>query len=389
VAVARNGTDGTNGTNGTNGTPGAPGADGQTSYLHIKWSNDGGATFTAGSGETPGAYIGTYTDFTLADSSSVSAYTWALVKGADGTNGTNGTPGAPGADGQTSYLHIKWSNDGGATFTASSGETPGAYIGTYTDFTLADSTSVSAYTWALVKGADAAPTVRASLSVIQMSLAADLFGVVSSFAGASTTASISLNEVDDLSNWTITRSNGTGVTTSIAGNVVSLTALSVDSGYFDVIFTRAGYLTQTIRVSLSKVRSQTAAGMNPGFGVYGSDERTLPSGTARAGIRFKTNGVINSDALNDGITAAGDWYLPSTGGIGSAYSVKVVQTAGQNITGSAKNTWLAISGEPIFELGNGVAGTTVTASALVYIALTSNTGQVLATGTLDMEATKW
>ncbi|WP_458232447.1 phage tail protein [Roseateles sp. P5_E8] len=145
------GVDGVDGTDGTDGTPGAPGANGQTSYLHIKYSNDGGSTFTASSGETPGAYIGTYTDFTLADSTSVGSYTWALIKGADGTNGT---PGAAGADGQTSYLHIKWSNDGGSTFTASSGETPGAYIGTYTDFTAADSTSVGAYTWALIKGAD-------------------------------------------------------------------------------------------------------------------------------------------------------------------------------------------------------------------------------------------
>ena len=139
------------GNNGTNGTPGAPGANGQTTYLHIKYSNDGGTTFTASSGETVGAYLGSYTDFTLADSNTPSDYTWALIKGADGTNGT---PGTPGPNGQSTYLHIKYSNDGGSTFTASSGEVVGAYIGTCTDFNLADPSTVGAYTWALIKGSD-------------------------------------------------------------------------------------------------------------------------------------------------------------------------------------------------------------------------------------------
>ena len=139
------------GNNGTNGTAGPPGANGQTTYLHIKYSNDGGTSFTANSGEDVGAYMGTYTDFTLADSNSPSAYTWALIRG---TNGTNGTPGTPGPNGQSTYLHIKYSNDGGTTFTTNSGEDVGAYLGTYTDFTLADSTSVGDYTWALIKGAN-------------------------------------------------------------------------------------------------------------------------------------------------------------------------------------------------------------------------------------------
>ena len=172
---------------GTNGTPGTPGADGKTPYMHLKYSDDGGTTFTADSGETPGAYIGTYTDFTEADSTSVSDYTWAKIKGNDGADGkdgvsptvsitksgdtttitiedkngthtqtvkdgTDGTPGAPGADGKTPYFHVKYSDDGGETFTSNGGETPGQYIGTYTDYTVSDSTSVSDYTWAKIKG---------------------------------------------------------------------------------------------------------------------------------------------------------------------------------------------------------------------------------------------
>ena len=197
--VDKNGTHTQTVKDGTDGTPGAPGADGKTPYFHVKYSDDGGETFTSNGGETPGQYIGTYTDYTVSDSTSVSDYTWAKIKGnkgdpgKDGVNGkdgadgkdgvsptvsitksgdtttititdkegthtqtvkdgTNGTPGTPGADGKTPYLHLKYSDDGGTTFTADSGETPGAYIGTYTDFTEADSTSVSDYKWAKIKG---------------------------------------------------------------------------------------------------------------------------------------------------------------------------------------------------------------------------------------------
>jgi len=347
---------------GVNGTPGAKGADGKTPYFHVKYSNDGGKTFTANSGETVGTYIGTCTDYNSSDPTSVSSYTWAKIKGDTGTSywvshewidvsastydqdtyypvvgskipsngthriktsvqlnsgtkpkwsthnagfsvdldiqtqasgwgtthavtyillddydwcvsgapspvsfvqkseasapvlylrgggkyyvettyscnwsiktseyytyqgtskkgpvsptktrpavegkpikgdkgdkgdtgatgakgedgisptvsvsktgstttisitdkngthtqtvldGTNGTPGAKGADGRTTYFHVKYSNDGGKTFTANSGETAGTYIGTCTDYNSADPTSVGSYTWAKIKG---------------------------------------------------------------------------------------------------------------------------------------------------------------------------------------------------------------------------------------------
>ena len=69
-------------------------------------------------------------------------------------DGTDGTPGTPGSDGKTPYFHVKYSNDGGKTFTSNSGETVGSYIGTCTDYNSADPTTVGAYTWAKIKGED-------------------------------------------------------------------------------------------------------------------------------------------------------------------------------------------------------------------------------------------
>lgn len=207
---------------GSDGVPGEDGVDGESSYLHIKYSDDGGTTFTANNGEDVGIWIGTYVDDTKADSNVTSDYTWNKVRGDDGytpikgvdyfdgvdgqdgndgkssylwvrysqnsngnpmtTNptdavyvgtavtestsapesyteytwvlvkGTDGINGEDGVDGTPSYLHIKYSNDGGATFTGNSGEDVGDWIGTYVNDKQADSNSVDDYTWNKVKG---------------------------------------------------------------------------------------------------------------------------------------------------------------------------------------------------------------------------------------------
>ena len=278
------------GEQGTQGNPGTPGTNGSSAYFHVKYSNDGGKTFTGNSGEDPGSYIGTYSDNTAADSSSVTSYKWVKIEGEDGQNGqdgvsptvstsksgkvttititdksgtktatvndgeqgakgdkgdkgdqgdrgttwyagtaitgtsttptifnnsgitdaivgdhylntttqnvyictvagaasvakwkyeqnikgeqgTQGNPGTPGTNGSSAYFHVKYSNDGGKTFTGNSGEDPGSYIGTYSDNTAADSSSVTSYKWVKIEGEDGqdgqdgvSPTVSTSKS---------------------------------------------------------------------------------------------------------------------------------------------------------------------------------------------------------------------------------
>ena len=146
------GPQGKQGIQGPQGVKGTDGKNGTSSYFHIKYSNDGGKTFTANNGETVGIYIGTYVDNTEADSTSISKYTWQRLQGAQGPKGDQGIKGTDGTNGKTSYLHIKYSNDGGKTFTANNGETVGTYIGTCTDYNSGDPTTVSSYTWAKIKG---------------------------------------------------------------------------------------------------------------------------------------------------------------------------------------------------------------------------------------------
>ena len=143
---------GLQGETGEQGIPGTPGKDGKTTYFHIKYSSKANPTAAAQMTETPNTYIGTYVDFLPNDSTDPNVYTWSRFEGLQGKDGTNGIPGKNGADGRTSYLHIKYSNDGGRTLTANNGETPGSWIGQYTDYEQKGSTSVTKYTWSKIKG---------------------------------------------------------------------------------------------------------------------------------------------------------------------------------------------------------------------------------------------
>ena len=83
------------GKDGKDGVPGAKGADGKTPYFHIAYadSSDGKTNFSL---DTPGSrkYIGTYSDFTQADSTDPSLYSWQLVQGPQGPQGPQGVPGS-------------------------------------------------------------------------------------------------------------------------------------------------------------------------------------------------------------------------------------------------------------------------------------------------------
>ena len=74
-------------------------------------------------------YIGQYTDFTQADSTNPSAYTWSLIRGndgKDGKDGTNGTDGDPGKvvsdiEPTTRFKGLTWKYSGTTDLTASDG----------------------------------------------------------------------------------------------------------------------------------------------------------------------------------------------------------------------------------------------------------------------------
>lgn len=147
------GLQGPKGEQGIPGPKGADGAAGKSSYFHIKYSSVANPTSSSQMTETPSTYIGTYVDFTQTDSTDPSKYTWSRFVGAQGAKGDQGIAGTNGSNGKTRYLHIAYATNstGSAGFSVSdsAGKT---YIGQYTDFTQADSTDPTKYSWTKIKG---------------------------------------------------------------------------------------------------------------------------------------------------------------------------------------------------------------------------------------------
>lgn len=134
-------------------------------YPWIRYADDDQGTGISAIA-TDKAYMATVwgTDSTPSDNISDYAGHWQKVTG---TDGTDGQPGPAGADGRTSYFHTAWADDvnGQSGFTVSGGDGK-KYIGTYSDFTLADSTNPADYNWALFKGTDGADAVVLSVSSV-------------------------------------------------------------------------------------------------------------------------------------------------------------------------------------------------------------------------------
>ena len=143
------GEQGIRGLQGKDGRDGIQGKDGVSSFTHIAYSNsaDGSKDFSTSNSNRE--YIGIYVDSNKTDSEDYKSYKWSKIKGLDGKNGI---PGKAGADGKTPYLHIAYSNsqDGSKDFSITDSNRD--YIGTYTDFSKADSTDYKKYSWSKIKG---------------------------------------------------------------------------------------------------------------------------------------------------------------------------------------------------------------------------------------------
>ena len=174
------------GADGAQGTPGAKGEDGRTPYLHIAYAANANGTQGFSISDSAGKlFIGTYTDYTVADSTDPARYKWTLIKGdkgdtgakgdkgatgdrgpqgergiqgLQGPKGDQGIPGAKGADGRTQYTHIAYAdNPTGGGFSQT--DQTKAYIGMYQDFVATDSNNPTAYKWTKWKGSDGAQGV--------------------------------------------------------------------------------------------------------------------------------------------------------------------------------------------------------------------------------------
>lgn len=124
------------------------GRDGVSNYIHRKYSDySNGANMSDNSNLK---YIGIYTGTSPTPPTTATSYLWSKIKGEDGANGV---PGAKGADGRTPYFHTAYANSptGDRDFSTTNSNDK-LYIGTYSDFEVADSTDYRRYKWVKIKG---------------------------------------------------------------------------------------------------------------------------------------------------------------------------------------------------------------------------------------------
>ena len=141
------GIQGLQGPKGDQGIPGAKGADGRTQYTHIAYADNATGGGFSQTDQTK-AYIGMYVDFNATDSTDPTKYRWSKWHGDKGATGAQGIQGPKGADGRTPYIHFAYANsaDGRTDFSTSNSGNK-RYLGTYTDYTQADSTDPTKYKW--------------------------------------------------------------------------------------------------------------------------------------------------------------------------------------------------------------------------------------------------
>ena len=141
---------GETGDRGPQGSPGLNGKNGTSQYLHIKYSpNANGNPMT----DSVDKYIGTVVTTSPTPPTAYTSYKWSQFKGDNGSNGLNGSDGTPGADGETYQLHMAYANseDGKVDFHTAD-PTMRAYVGTAVTAKSAnpnnqDPTDPKAYTW--------------------------------------------------------------------------------------------------------------------------------------------------------------------------------------------------------------------------------------------------
>ena len=141
------------------GPQGIPGEDGKSSYIYIRYSAVSNPTSSSQISTIPNKYIGIQVSQNPVASTNPADYTWAQFMGDPGATGARG-PAGP--DGKTPYIHFAYANSADGRTDFSTTESAGrSYMGQYADYTEADSTDPTDYTWIKTRGengSDGPPT---------------------------------------------------------------------------------------------------------------------------------------------------------------------------------------------------------------------------------------
>lgn len=257
-----------------------------------------------------------------------------------------------------------------------------------------DSTGALIGSWSAsvrLDGADGSPglpAISASLTRLLAAFTADSTGIVDAGQSFATTMQVLLGATDDTANWTVSRtSSDASITTTLSGATVTVTDIGtgVDSGTVTVTASRFSYPTQTIVMQVGKVKRAVPDAAPTAFGaeVYNDSYTGI---AASAYVRLNPDGTVQISKNGSTWSASGNWYTPTTSGIGNSYRVSNT-VSGDAVTGSntsfaflssVRTYWVtAAAAIEAFVLKN---------STLQFVIATNGSATPVATGTVRLTA---
>ena len=303
IVISQKGEQGIQGIQGQPGIPGQPGADGTSTYFYVRYSaNSSGSPMTTAP-QSDTQYMGVASTTSSTAPTSPSAYTWSKTKGEQGIQGIQGQAGQ---DGKSSYLHIKYSEDG-TTFTPAKdgyalGEKPSRWQGTYVDFNATDSTTFSDYDWvdtAIMVEDLLTPTNNASGTSITTTDSADADLLYLELEGKTTQETRSGKNLLGIPN---VNYSGYGITIESTNGVITISGTATETLVYDfnlisLISSSLGTLTKSLNASGTFSGLQTSLRNNGGnsVGLWSDNAKSSTNTISADAYKFRIQ-------INSGIT---------------------------------------------------------------------------------------
>ncbi len=139
--------------------------------------------------------------------------------------------------------------------------------------------------------------ITAVLSNEAHTVPTDSAGNNGNFTGCATTVTIYNGTTDDSANWTVAATPAAGVTGSLVGKTYTVTAMTVDTGYVDLVASRSGYASVTKRFTLTKSKG----GATGATGAQGPSVLVTPD---RVTTFTATDGTLDASQADIVFTAA-------------------------------------------------------------------------------------
>jgi hypothetical protein len=145
------------------------------------------------------------------------------------------------------------------------------------------------------------------------------------------TAAVKLGGTADTVNWSWSRTSTAGITTTISGAAVTITAISssLDSGIVTITGTKAGFSNVVVVVAVSKAKDTlpSAGPADPGnVNIRKAKLSGAGTITVTAKLEFRADGTVYAVRSATGdttlTTKVRDYYLPTTGAIGAGYTIE-------------------------------------------------------------------